>query len=93
MVTVWAKCKAGQAVDLISAVSGAGRVGEKNMREGEGNEVNYRSLFLAFHCRTVAAIVCSLHGTVISPVAGGDDVDISMQGTSDGGVNRTLLDD
>lgn len=41
VVTVWVKCKAGQAVDLISAVSGAERVGEKNMREGEGNEVNY----------------------------------------------------
>jgi hypothetical protein len=41
VVTVWAKCKAGEAVDLISAVSGADRVGEKNMSEGEGNEVNY----------------------------------------------------
>jgi hypothetical protein len=41
VVTVWAKCKAGEAVDLISAVSGAERVGEKNMSEGEGNEVNY----------------------------------------------------
>jgi len=41
VVTVWAKCKAGKAVDLISAVSGAKRVGEKNIRESEGNEVNY----------------------------------------------------
>lgn len=41
MVTVWAKCKAGEAVDLISAVSGEERVREKNMSESEGNEVNY----------------------------------------------------
>jgi hypothetical protein len=80
-------------VDLISAVSGAERVGEKNMREGEGNEVNYWSLFPAFHCRTVAAIVCSLHGAVISPAVGGDDADTSMQGTRGVGVNRTFLDD
>jgi hypothetical protein len=80
-------------VDLISAVSGAERVGEKNMREGEGNEVNYWSLFPAFHCRTHAATACSLPGAVIGPAVGGDDEDTSMQGSRGGGVNRTLLDD
>lgn len=43
------------------------------MHEDAGNEVNYRSLFAAFHCRTIAAIMWNLHGAIISPAVGGDD--------------------
>jgi hypothetical protein len=47
-----------------------GAIEESDVRARE-NEVNYSSLLLAVRCRTNAAIMWTLHGTIISPAVGG----------------------